>query len=206
MRVIVGALTGSRDTEVAWIAPPVFAALRLMAEALREEDIELVPVTAVAHPDLRPAVVKAARDSGLAGLVMIDSAEVYDLMHHADLMLAKSGTGLQECLLANVPAVMCYRVSRPVAWIARHIQRFSMPHYGFPNLLAGREVVPELTQEDCEELRIADVAGQLLFDGPKRQAMLAAYAELRPQLCPGLGDGLTPLQRGAAELQRLLGH
>jgi lipid-A-disaccharide synthase len=205
-RVVVGALTGSRDAEVKWIAPPVFAALRLMSEALQEEGIELVPVTAVAHPDLRQAVVKAARDAGLSGLVMIDSADVYDLMHHADLMLAKSGTGLQECLLAGVPAVMCYRVPDSVAWIARNLQRFSMPYYAFPNLLAGREVVPELVQEDCNELKIADTAGQLLFDGPKRRHMLEAYKELNPLLCPDLGDGLTPLQRGAGELQRLLGH
>jgi lipid-A-disaccharide synthase len=203
---VVGALTGSRDAEVKWIAPPVFAALRLMSEALREEGIELVPVTAVAHPDLRPAVVKAARDAGLSGLVMIDSADVYDLMHYADLMLAKSGTGLQECLLAGVPAVMCYRVAKPVAWIARNIQHFAMPYYSFPNLLAGHEVVPELIQEDCNELKIADVAGQLLFDGPKRRRMLEEYAQLRPLLCPVLGDGLSPLQRGAAEVQRLLGH
>jgi lipid-A-disaccharide synthase len=81
-----------------------------------------------------------------------------------------------------------------------------MPHYGMPNLLAGREVIPELIQEECNELRIAAVAGELLFDQEQRRRMRANYRELRHQICPDLGDGLTPLERGAAELQRLLGH
>jgi lipid-A-disaccharide synthase len=205
-RVVVGALTGSRSAEVSWIGPHIFKALKLMKDALRTEDIELVPVTAIAHPDLQKAVVKAARDAGLSGLVLIDSEQVYDLMARADLMLVKSGTGLQECVLADVPAVMCYRVPGPVAFIARHIQHFSMPFYGMPNLLAGHEVVPELIQEQCNELRIAEVAGELLFDSEKRGRMKTEFAELRKRICPNLGDGLTPLQRGAAELQRLLGR
>jgi lipid-A-disaccharide synthase len=203
-RVVIGALTGSRDAEVQWIAPHIFRALKLIGEALEAEGIELVPVTAVAHPDLRKAVIRAARDSGLAGLVMLEQASVYDLMHRADLMLVKSGTGLQECVLADAPAVMCYRVPQVVAFIARYFQRFSMPFYGFPNLLAGKEVVPELIQEECNELRIAAVAGELLFDQRKRKAMQEEYRQLRHQLCPALGDGMTPLMRGASELQRLL--
>ncbi|MDQ3024149.1 MAG: hypothetical protein M3R04_07190 [bacterium] len=204
-RVVVGALTGSRDAEVQWIAPHIFSAMRLIGEALEPEGIELVPVTAVAHPDLRKAVVKAMRQSGLRNLVMLDSDCAYDLMHRADLMLVKSGTGLQECVLANAPAVMCYRVPGAVAFIARHIQRFSMPFYGMPNLLAGHEVVPELIQEQCNELRIAEVGGELLFDPEKRRLMRAEFEQLRRLLCPG-GDGLTPLARGAVELQKLLGR
>jgi lipid-A-disaccharide synthase len=205
-RVLVGALTGSRDAEVRWIAPHVFAALRLMREALAAEDIDLVAVTAVAHPDLRPAVVRAARQAGLTELIMLDSSCVYDLLHRADLMIVKSGTSLQECALAGVPALMCYRVPGPVAWIARHLQRFSMPYYGLPNLLAGREIVPELIQEECNELRIAAVAGELLFDDQRRSLQRAGLADVRRQICPDMGDGLSPLQRGAQEVQRLLGR
>lgn len=203
-RVIIGALTGSRAAEVRWIAPHIFAALRTMRDALESEGIELVPVTAVAHPDLRPAVVRAARQAELTGLVMLDSGCAYDLMHRADLMIVKSGTSLQECVLAGAPALMCYRVPTLVAWIARHIQRFSMPYYGQPNLLAGREIVPELIQEGCNELRIAAVAGELLFDQQRRARMRAEFAAVRAQMCPSLGDGLTPLQRGAVEVQKLL--
>jgi lipid-A-disaccharide synthase len=205
-RVIVGALTGSRSTEVNWIAPHVFRALRLMREALAEEGVDLLPVAPVAHPDLRPALLKAAREAGLSGLALLDSSDVYELMARADLMIVKSGTGLQECVMAGAPAVMCYRIPEYLAWFMRHIKRFSMPFYGFPNLLAGREVVPELIQEECSELRIAEVAGELLFDANRKARMRNDYRQLRAQMCPDQGDGLTPLQRGARELQRLLGR
>ncbi len=76
---------------------------------------------------------------------------------------------------------------------------FSMPYYGFPNLLAGRPVVPELIQEDCTHLKIADMAGSLLFEETERAVMLQAFAELRELVCRP-----QPLKRAALRVQELL--
>jgi lipid-A-disaccharide synthase len=183
--LLIGALTGSRVGEVREIAPHVFAALRLIREALQGE-AQVPPlqlVATVAHPALRRELLSAARHAGLDDLVLLDSDYTYDLMARANLMIVKSGTGLHECMLLGVPALMCYRVSAAVAWIARYIMRFKMPFYGFPNLLAGRAVVPELIQEDCRYTRIAEAAGELLFDEQQRAEMQAAFAELRARVC-----------------------
>ena len=117
----------------------------------------------------------------------------------ARLMLVKSGTGLHECMLMNVPAIMCYRVPPYLAWTLRHLMRFKMPYYGFPNLLAGRPVVPEMIQEDCTYLKLADLAGNLLFDERERADMLKAYEELRALVCRP-----EPLKRAAELVQQLL--
>jgi lipid-A-disaccharide synthase len=156
----------------------------------------------VAHPDLRPAVLRAAKQAGLRELTLISNEFNYDLMARADLMVVKSGTSLHECALMDAPAVMCYRVPRFVAGILRRLMRFSFPFYGLPNLLLNREIVPELIQEECNELRIAEVAGELLFNEKRREEMRSGYAEVRAKLCPG-GE-LTPLQNGAQMVQKLL--
>jgi lipid-A-disaccharide synthase len=196
--LLIGALTGSRVGEVRDIAPPVFAALRLVQEALAGE-AHLPPLhlaATVAHPELRRELLSAARKAGLDDLVLLESDSTYDLMARARLMIVKSGTGLHECMLLGVPALMCYRVAPAVAWIARHIMRFKMPFYGFPNLLAGRAVVPELIQEDCRYTQIAETAGELLFDETARREMQAAFAELRGRVCRP-----EPLRTAARALQ-----
>ena len=141
----------------------------------------------------------AARQAGLSDLVLIDGRYSYDLMVRARLMLVKSGTGLHECMLLGVPAIMCYRVPGYLAWFSRHVLRFSMPYYGLPNLLAGRPVVPELIQEDCTHTKIAEHAGSLLFEKKERESMINAFAELRTLVCRP-----APLRRAAELIQQLL--
>lgn len=199
--LIIGALPGSRVREVQWIAPVIYSALALMEEAFDEDPAlpRLHIVSPVPHPDLQHGMLEAARRAGLHNLVLIDQEYNYDLMARARLMIVKSGTGLHECMLIGVPAIMCYRVPRYLAWLLRSVMHFNMPYYGFPNLLAGRPVVPELIQEDCTHLKIAELAGSLLFEETERQAMLQAFRELRDTVCRP-----HPLKRAALRIQELL--
>jgi lipid-A-disaccharide synthase len=194
--LIIGALPGSRVGELRQIAPEIFRALALMKEGVRE-DPALPPLHAVAvlaHEDLLGVVTSAARRARLADLTLIGSEHVYDLMARARLMIAKSGTGVHECMLMEVPAIMCYRVAAFSAWLARWLLRFAMPYYSLPNLLANRPILPELIQDECNHRRIAELAGTLLYEAGERRAMLDSFAELRQAVCKP-----APLRR-AAEL------
>lgn len=199
--LIIGALPGSRVREVQWIAPVIYRALALMEEAFAEDSAlpRLHIVSPVPHPELQAGMLDAARKAGLRNLTLISQEYNFDLMARARLMIVKSGTGLHECMLAGVPAIMCYRVPKYLAWLLRSVMHFSMPYYGFPNLLAGRPVVPELIQEDCTHLKIADMAGSLLFEETERAVMLQAFAELRQLVCRP-----QPLKRAALRVQELL--
>jgi lipid-A-disaccharide synthase len=60
-----------------------------------------------------------------------------------------------EATLAKTPMVVVYRVSKAVE-IEAKIIRFKRPQFfSQPNILLGREIVPELIQETCtdEEIR-----------------------------------------------------
>ena len=199
--LIIGAMPGSRRSEVRNIGPPIYQALKLVGEALSEEPglPHLHVVSPCAHLELRDDMMAAAREVGLSDLTLIDSEHTYDLMARAQLVVAKSGTSVHECMLIGVPVLMCYRVQAYVAWIAKYLLRFSMPFYALPNLLAGKAVIPELIQEECNHSRIAALVGTLLFEESERRVILDEFAKLRELVCKP-----NPLKRAAERLQELL--
>ena len=101
----------------------------------------------------------------------------------AMLAVAKSGTVNLELALRGVPQVVVYRVSRPTAFVARHILRFSVPHISPVNLVLGERLVPELLQEDLTAAAIVRQALPLLDRASEpRRAMLTGYGRLRQEL------------------------
>jgi lipid-A-disaccharide synthase len=84
--------------------------------------------------------------------------------------------------MAGVPMVVAYRVNPLSAAIARRL--VTVKYASVINLLAGREVVPELIQQACTPDRLAAEMRTLLNDpaavAAQRAACRAALDLLRP--------------------------
>lgn len=91
-----------------------------------------------------------------------------------------SGTATVETALIGTPFVMVYRVSPLTYAIGKRL--VNVPFYGMVNLIAGRQVVPELIQEGFSPQRVVRELGELIPDGPRRSQMLADLAEVRRRL------------------------
>ena len=74
-------------------------------------------------------------------------------MSVCDAALATSGTVILECALCGLPSVICYRASAVSMAIARALVK--VKYIGLPNLLAGREILPELIQEELTPQHMA---------------------------------------------------
>jgi lipid-A-disaccharide synthase len=99
---------------------------------------------------------------------------------HARAAVAASGTATVEAALLGTPFVMVYRVA-PLSWaLGKHLVH--VPFYGMVNLIAGRQVVPELVQHDFTPGRVAGELEGILPDGPWRERMLADLALVRKAL------------------------
>jgi lipid-A-disaccharide synthase len=75
---------------------------------------------------------------------IIEAKYSYDLMRSVRLAIAKSGTVTLELALHEVPTIVTYAISKPDLFIVRNLLKIRLPYYALPNILAEKEVFPEL--------------------------------------------------------------
>lgn len=72
--------------------------------------------------------------------------QTYDLLSHATAAVVTSGTATLETALFRVPQIVVYRTSSVSYLIAKNL--IKVPFISLVNLIAGKEVVKELIQDD----------------------------------------------------------
>ena len=76
----------------------------------------------------------------------------------ADLALVKSGTATLETMLLRRPMVVTYRLGAVTAWLVMRLK--TSPYVALPNILTGRELVPELLQDDARPAALAEALAE----------------------------------------------
>ncbi|HTI00480.1 MAG TPA: lipid-A-disaccharide synthase [Acidisoma sp.] len=173
-------MPGSRVTEISRLLP-VFAETlqRLSAQFPR-----LVPIMPVAA-SVAPRVLAAVEGWTDKPILVTEVSDKHDAFAAAAVALTKSGTSTLELALAGVPMVVTYKVNPITAAIVRRVVKVS--YAAMVNLLAGREVVPELIQQTCTPARLAEEIARLLRDPAAAAAQRAAFASVMASLRPAAG-------------------
>ena len=186
-----------RDDSVSHSSPlgrsgevPVIA---LLAGSRRQEIKDNLPamIAATAHLSDRYDIVLAGAPSidseyyapFLEGTkVRLVSGETYHLLSQATAALVTSGTATLETCMFRVPQVVCYETPLPrlIGFLKRHI--LSVRYISLVNLIADREVVPELVAETFSIDNIRQHLEAILPGGSKRQQMLDDYEEVHRRL------------------------
>jgi lipid-A-disaccharide synthase len=168
---VVLAMLGSRSAEVARLAGIFGDALALVQD--RVGPIEVV-VPTVAH--LREQVTQATARWRIRPRIAVEQGDKQAALRTARTALTKSGTVTLELAIAAVPMVAAYRVSPLEGWLIRRLLRAQSVILA--NLVLGRNVVPELLQEQCTPGRLADALIPLIGDTPERRQQIDAFAGL----------------------------
>ena len=173
---IVTLMPGSRRTEVARLLTVLGAALERLGNVL--------PIVPVAAP-VAAAVRQATRSWTPRPVLVTEPQDKYDAFAASSAALTKSGTSTLELAMAGVPMVVAYRLNPLSAVIARRL--VTVKYASVINLLAEREVVPELMQEACTPDRLASEMLTLLNDPAAAAAQVAACREALALLRPPAG-------------------
>jgi lipid-A-disaccharide synthase len=169
----IALLPGSRGTELRYHVPALIGAL----EKLRERRPHVRAIFGAAN-DRSERTIRAAIDAAKLENATIVRG-VAEAVAQADAAFVASGTAVLEVTLLGVPAVALYIIA-PI--LVRHARRvYSGKFITLPNLVLGRELVPELLQDDATPERLAATMDRLL-DDPSVQ--YRHIAEVRERLGP----------------------
>jgi lipid-A-disaccharide synthase len=172
---LVALMPGSRRAEVEANLPMQMAAAKLVL--VHSPDTRFV--VPLARERLRP-MIEAAIAKGPGGVRIAAPEHSDDAMAEADAAITVSGTATLHLVAHDTPAVVMYRVSRSRRVLASML--LVSPYIALPNLLSGREVLPEFLAADGDEQRIANAVLGIMPGGPSRDAVTAALADIRARL------------------------
>ena len=110
-----------------------------------------------------------ARTAGIK--VVID--QTYDLLSHATVAVVASGTATLETALFRVPQIVVYRTSSISYMIAKNLIR--VPYISLVNLIAGKEVVKELIQDDFTVENLKGELNRIFSNVVYKGEMLQGY-------------------------------
>lgn len=166
-------LPGSRRKEITGVLPKMLQALPLIQKKCPEADFVLEKAASIDAELLQSILTRSSVP------VKVVEGNNYDVMSVSDVALATSGTVTLEAALCGLPTVLCYHASAFSIWLARRL--VYVKYAGLPNILAGKEIFPELIQEKMTPDNIAKYALRFLEPDANRkikQEMAEAVAKL----------------------------
>lgn len=198
-RPIVALLAGSRKQEIKDNLPAMIEATSLTpATSPKGEgsDYSKVSVVIAGAPSIEAEYYQHYLSGNTARIVF---GQTYELLSHATAALVTSGTATLETALFGVPQAVCYETPVPklIRWAFDHI--IKCKYISLVNLIADREVVPELLADRFSVANIRQWLVRIMPGGDARDEMLRGYDEVARRL----GHGSAP-DNAAQEMVRLL--
>ncbi len=186
-------MPGSRVKEVRMNLPTILDAAAKLGDAYEF----LLPLAPTLDRAFLQSLIEQ-RMLGRPGITLV--SESLPALWHARAGIVASGTATVEAAVMRTPFVMVYRVSLLTYLLGK--PRVKVPRFAMVNLIAGKEVVPELVQREFTAQNVVARLQEIIPEGAARSQMLEGLdqvkAMLRPPVRAGEGPAQHPADRAAA--------
>jgi lipid-A-disaccharide synthase len=193
---LIGLFPGSRSREVRKIFPVMIEAVRRL--------LQLNPTlrfqVAAASKELAREMSEMLRAEQLADRETIEIAvgQTAAILQRAFVGIVASGSATLEAAYFGMPFALIYKVAWPTYVAARLV--VNVDFLGMPNLLAGKEVVPEFIQHEAKPDAIVKAVRLLMEESPTRDRMISDFDRIISKL-GGTGASERAAQAILEELQ-----
>ena len=112
--------------------------------------------------------------------IKIVTDQTYDLLSKSTAALVTSGTATLETALFGIPQVVCYKTSELSYKIAKLV--IKVPYISLVNLVAQKEVVKELIQDELTIENLSIELNKILKDTDFRKKQIIDYKQVKESL------------------------
>ncbi|MEW6609598.1 MAG: lipid-A-disaccharide synthase [bacterium] len=169
---IIGVLPGSRKSEIKVLLPIMLSGVEKIQRHFPDAQFILPLAPTLSKEDILKFKLRNTK---------IVSNNTYEVMNISDLLIVASGTATLEAALIGVPMIIVYKLN----WLTWQLGKILVSTGGFiglPNIVAGKEIVPELLQNKAEPELISQYAIELLENEDKRGKMITELKQVKERL------------------------
>ncbi len=167
----IALLPGSRKGEVSRIFPTLLEA----AQLLGSDYVYIVPVASTLSESWMKSFLPPT-----SAIQVVFTSDAPATLAHARVAAVASGTSTLQAALIGTPFVMVYRVAE-LSWkFGRRLVK--VDRFAMPNLIAERDVVPELVQDELTAERVVAELRRLIPEGSERSTMIEGFRDIRHRL------------------------
>ena len=177
-RRLLALMPGSRRKVLERLAPDFFKAAELLLTEFPDLDLALPRADSISEDFLNAFIAGAS--VRVRERLRIFYQKSHQVLGAADLALVASGTSSVEGTFLGTPMVVAYKASE-ISWKLGRMM-ISVPFASIANLVAGRELIPELLQDKATAVNMAATCRPLLTEGPARAQMIRDLEEVRARL------------------------
>jgi lipid-A-disaccharide synthase len=188
---VIGLLPGSRHGEIARHLPVMLDAARILFQKIKP--IKFIISLA---PDVEEKYIKdiVQKFNGAAAFE-IASGGVRRIFEESRIVVAASGTVTLEAAISGTPMVIIYKVSPVSYFLGKNM--IQVKHIGLVNLIAGKEIVPELIQKSASPDGIASTVFKMLSDPSGLKTLGLELLNIRNRLGgPGASERVADIAFG----------
>jgi lipid-A-disaccharide synthase len=166
-RRTIAILPGSRMSEIRYLSEDFIKAAKLCFERYQDLQFVVPLINDRAREHFKEIKQQIAADLPMS---LIDG-NAHDAMQSADAVLLASGTATLEALLLKRPMVIAYRLHWITHWIFIRFKLIKSPFVSLANMLAGREIAPEILQDDVQPETLFQAISEILESEQIAQSM-----------------------------------
>ncbi len=170
---VLAVLPGSRLGEIGRLGEPFFEAAWQVSERIPGLHVVVPAANAACRQLIDQQLSRSALP--VAHSHVLDG-QARTAMIAADVVVLASGTATLEAMLVKRPMVVGYRVAELTYRLVKALGLLKVDRYALPNILAAKDVAPELMQHDCTPEKLA-AAIQQWFDHPRKVTDLQVVYE-----------------------------
>ena len=181
-KTLIGLLPGSRKREIETLLPVMLGTSLELSK--RFKDLQFIlPMAPGLSREVKDFIKNKVKEVSRLIDIRAEEGMTYQVLSRARFSIVASGTVTLEAAILDCPVIVVYKVSRVNTFIGKLIIR--VPFVSLVNLIAGKEIVPELLQERCNEKEIIRASEDLLKNDKKLSEIKEGLREVRKRLGKG---------------------